>query len=243
MKIGVSGALAAGDHFTIAPTRNGAAGFAVATTDSSLIAAAAPIATRAGSTNVGTATTASLSVVPADPLPASLRTPVDVRFHVANGTTTYDVVDHGNGTVLSAGNAYTNGSTIAQNGWQLTFTGVPSDNDTFTVGPNTGGTGDNRNALLLAGVQQKSVTTTGSAGDTYAGLVGVIGDKANEASAKSTAEQSLLTQAQENRDSVSGVNLDEEAANLQKYQQAYQAASKSIATASAMFASILALFT
>lgn len=242
VKIAATGPLAAGDRFAIAPTRNGAHDFAVATTDPARIAAAAPVALSIGSGNVGSAAQASLSVLPADPLPASLRAPVDVRFSVSGGVTTYDLIDRSSGTVLSAGNPYADGAAISQNGWNLTLSGTPSNNDVFTVGPNTGGSGDNRNALLLASVQQNVVTLSGTAQDAYNGLVGVVGNKANEATALSNAEHSLLTQAQNNRDAVSGVNLDEEAANLQRYQQAYQAASKSIATATAMFDAVLALF-
>ena len=242
VKIAATGPLAAGDHFAIAPTRNGAHDFAVATTDPARIAAAAPVALSIGPGNVGSAAQASLSVLPADPLPASLRAPVDVRFSVSGGVTTYDLIDRSSGTVLSAGNPYTDGAAISQNGWNLTLSGTPSNNDVFTVGPNIGGSGDNRNALLLASVQQNVVTLSGTAQDAYNGLVGVVGNKANEASALSNAEHSLLTEAQNNRDAVSGVNLDEEAANLQRYQQAYQAASKSIATATAMFDAVLALF-
>jgi len=240
--IGVSSPLAAGDRFTISPTRTGASAFSVLTTDPARIATAAPVKLTTGANNRGSAVQASLSVVPATTLPANLQAPVNVVFHVTGSTTTYDLVDRTTGTAISSGNAYTDGSPITQNGWKLTFSGTPADGDTFTVGPNPGGTGDNRNALLLAGIQQKAVTIAGSAQDTYSGLVGSVGNQANEASSLATAESSLLTQAQETRDSVSGVNLDEEAANLQKYQQAYQAASKSIATASAMFDAVLDLF-
>ena len=240
--IAVSGPLAAGDRFTIAPTRTGARDFSVATTDPARIATAAPIAASTASANTGSATVASLAVLPASPLPPALRTPVDVRFHVSGGTTTYDLVDTATNTVLSAANAYTDGAAISRNGWSLTFSGTPANGDAFTIGPNTGGTGDNRNALLLAGVQQTTVTPNGSAQDTYNGLVGLIGNRANEASSLATAEDNLLTQAQDSRDAVSGVNLDEEAVNLQKFQQAYQAASKSIATASVMFQAVLDLF-
>ena len=240
--IAVSSPLAAGDRFTISPTRYGARDFAVATTDANKIATAAPIASTRSTGNTGSATVASLSVIPASPLPANLRTPVNVQFHVSGSTTTYDLVDPSTNTVLSAGNAYNASTTISQNGWNLRFTGTPADNDVFTIGPNTTGTGDNRNALLLGAVQQATVTVAGSAQDTYNGLVGLIGNKTNEATSLATAQDTLLTQAQDNRDSVSGVNLDEEAVNLQKYQQAYQAASKSIATAKVMFQTVLDLF-
>lgn len=243
IQIAVTGPLAAGDRFTISPTRGAAGAFAVATSDPSKIATAAPIALSAASTNTGTAQMASLAVTAGSSWPANLQTPVNVKFHVSGSTTTYDLVDPSTNAVLSSGNAYAPGTTISQNGWNLTLSGSPADGDTLTVGPNTGGAGDPRNALLLAAVQQAAVTKIGSAQDTYNGLVGLIGNKTQEATSLSTSEDNLLTQAQTARDSVSGVNLDEEAVNLQKYQQAYQAASKSIATAQAMFASILSLFT
>jgi len=244
IQIAVSSPLAAGDRFTISPTRNGASGIALAASDPSAIAAAAPVALSVGSSNTGAAQLGSLTVATgSSSWPANLQTPVAVEFHVSGSTTTYDLVDPSTNAVLSSGNAYSAGTTISQNGWNLTLTGAPADGDTFTVGPNTGGTGDNRNALLLAAVQQATVTSVGSAQTTYNGLVGLIGDKAQEASSLSTSESNLLSQSQDARDSVSGVNLDEEAVNLQKYQQAYQAASKSIATAEVMFESILALFT
>ncbi len=242
VSIAVTSPLAAGDRFTIAPTRNGATSLSVAITDASRIATAAPVALASGATNTGSAGVSTLSVLPASPLPANLRTPVDVRFHVSGSTTTYDLVDPASNTVLSSNNAYTDGATISQNGWALTLTGTPADNDKFTVGPNTSGTGDSRNALLLAAVQQKSILPGGSAADVYNGLVGLVGNKASEASSLSTAEDNLLVQTQESRDALSGVNLDEEAVNLQKYQQAYEAASKSISTSLAMFQAVLGLF-
>lgn len=241
MTIG-SATMAAGDRFTISPTKNGARDFAVATTDPAKIAAAAPVAITGASTNTGTAQMTSLSVAQGSSWPANLQTPVAVRFSVSGSTTTYDLVDPSTNSVLSSGNAFTPGGTISRNGWNLTMSGTPANGDTFTVGPNTGGTGDSRNALLLAAVQTGSVTRVGSGGDTYNGLVGLIGNKTDEAQSLQTSEESLLTQAQDARDGVSGVNLDEEAVNLQKYQQAYQAASKSIAAAGAMFQTILELF-
>ncbi len=234
--------MASGDRFTISPTRNGARDFSVTTTDPMKIASAAPVALTGASTNTGSAQMATLAVQSGASWPSNLQTPVAVKFHVSGGTTTYDLVDPSTNSVLSGGNAYTPGTTISRNGWNLTLTGSPADSDAFTVGPNTGGTGDSRNALLLAAVQTAVTTKVGSAQDTYNGLVGLIGNRTNEATSLQTSEESLLTQAQDARDGVSGVNLDEEAVNLQKYQQAYQAASKSIATADAMFQSILSLF-
>jgi flagellar hook-associated protein 1 len=242
VKIAVTGSLASGDRFTISPTRNGARDIAVTTTDPARIAAAAPVTLTTGASNTGTAQQASLSVVPASPLPSNLQSPVNVVFHVIGSTTTYDVVDKASGTALSSGNAYNANTTITQNGWSLSFSGTPANGDTFTVGPNIGGTGDSRNALLLAAVQTKTTTAVGSVQDAYNGLVGQVGNQTAEANALQSSQTNVLTQAQTDRDSLSGVNLDEEAVNLQKYQQAYQAAAKSIAVAQTLFQTIIGIF-
>jgi flagellar hook-associated protein 1 FlgK len=123
----------------------------------------------------------------------------------------------------------------------LTFRSAPATGDSFHVDSNTGGTGDNRNALLLAGLQAQKLMVGGTATlqDAYSQLVGVIGSLAQGAQAGSDAQNALLSQAQQRQQSVSGVNLDEEAANQQRYQQAYQASGKVIATAATLFDTIL----
>jgi flagellar hook-associated protein 1 FlgK len=75
----------------------------------------------------------------------------------------------------------------------------------------------------------------------YSTIVAQIGNKAREVEITGEAQLSLLEQAQSTRDQLSGVNLDEEAANLLRYQQAYQAAAKAINIASTLFDEILAL--
>lgn len=104
-----------------------------------------------------------------------------------------------------------------------------------------GQVGDNRNALALAALQQKPTLAGGAAslGDAYQQLVTEIGTRTQSASSDADTQAALLTQAQNSRDSVSGVNLDEEAAAMLKYQQAYQAAAQVIATADQMFQTLL----
>jgi flagellar hook-associated protein 1 FlgK len=136
---------------------------------------------------------------------------------------------------------YTSGQAITFNGIEIAITGAPADGDTFTVGPNTNGDSDNRNALALAGIQTRNVLAGDSATlqGGYAQLVASIGNKTREVQVTGEAQAGMLRETLAARESVSGVNLDEEAANLLRYQQAYQASGKVIAIAGTLFDSIL----
>ena len=106
-----------------------------------------------------------------------------------------------------------------------------------------GAVSDNRNAVKLAALQTQG-TMLGSKASfqtVYASLVSEVGTKTSQMQLNSDAQTALLTQAESARASVSGVNLDEEAANLLRYQQAYQASAKSLEVASKLFDTILNL--
>ena len=136
---------------------------------------------------------------------------------------------------------YTPGAQVSFNGYSFALSGVPKQGDKFTVGPNDSGVSDNRNALLLAQFQTAKTLDGGKATyqGVYASMVNQVGNKAREVQVGSQAQQSLADQAQKSRDSVSAVNLDEEAANLLRYQQAYQASAKVIAVAGKLFDNLL----
>jgi flagellar hook-associated protein 1 FlgK len=104
-----------------------------------------------------------------------------------------------------------------------------------------GAVGDNGNALALAGLQGALTLASGTASfeQAYSALVGEVGTRTRQAEINANAQGKLLDQAQAERESVSGVNLDEEAANLLRFQQAYQAAAQVIATAEDMFNTLL----
>ncbi|MCG5511039.1 flagellar hook-associated protein FlgK [Ectothiorhodospira lacustris] len=109
------------------------------------------------------------------------------------------------------------------------------------AGNPTDGIGDNRNALELAKVQTTNFLNGGTASleGAYDGLVGRIGTKTREAEVASLAQGRLLADAKAQRESVSGVNLDEEAANLLRYQQAYQASAQIIAISNTLFDTLI----
>jgi flagellar hook-associated protein 1 FlgK len=117
----------------------------------------------------------------------------------------------------------------------------PAVNDRFNLSDNTGGVGDNRNARRLADLQtaNRMMGGTASLADTYSALVADIGTKTHQAGSNAGMQQSLLTQAEASRSEVSGVNLDEEAADLVRFQQAYQAAAQVINVANSLFDSLL----
>lgn len=101
--------------------------------------------------------------------------------------------------------------------------------------------GDNRNALQLADLSQKLGMLGGTAtfADSYAQMVSGVGSLTQSADLSASAQQALLTQAKSTRESLSGVSLDEEAANLLKYQQAYQASAQSISIAKSLFDTLI----
>jgi len=101
--------------------------------------------------------------------------------------------------------------------------------------------GDNSNALLLANLQvaQTMENATTSFQGAYGQLVGELGTQTRSAQINADAQAALLSQAQQSRDAVSGVNLDEEAANLLRFQQAYQAIAQVISVADSTFQTLL----
>ncbi len=101
--------------------------------------------------------------------------------------------------------------------------------------------GDNRNALNLAGLANSTGMFNGTASfqESYGQIVAKVGGLTHAANISADAQQSLLNRATEARENLAGVNLDEEAANLIKFQQSYQAAAQAISTASTLFDTLI----
>ncbi len=230
-----SGAAAAGDSFLIRPTAAGASTLGIAITDPSKIAAAAPVRTAQAAANTGTG---RISAGTVDSVGANLQQPVTITF---TGAGTFDV--SGTGTGNPTGLAYTAGQNISFNGWTVQISGAPAAGDSFSIGPNTGGNGDNRNALALASLQTAKILDGGAASyqGAYASLVSQVGTQTRRLQVTSEAQAAVLEQVQTAQQSYSGVNLDEEAANLIRFQQAYQASGKVLQIASTLFDTLLQL--
>ena len=114
---------------------------------------------------------------------------------------------------------------------------------TVPIARNTSGVADNRNALLLTALQTTNTVANGTANyqSAYSQLVGEVGDRAREINVQSDAQTALVQQTTSAQQSLSGVNLDEEAANLMRYQQAYQASGKILQIASTLFNTVLGI--
>ncbi len=112
---------------------------------------------------------------------------------------------------------------------------------TGSATPATAKVGDNTNALALTRLQTTKSLLNGRATyqDAFNEIVGTVGNLTKAAEINSSAQKSLLDQATQQRDSVAGVNLDEEAANLIKFQQAYQAAAQTISAAQSTFDALI----
>ncbi|WP_430391056.1 flagellar hook-associated protein FlgK [Dyella sp. 20L07] len=230
----VSGTAQAGDSFQIQPTRGAATGLTLTMTDPNGIAAAAALTSTATSGNKGTGSIGSVTVQ--DPTNAALLSNATLTFDTANS---YQVKDS-SGNVLASG-SYTPGQTISANGWSVTPSGTPAASDSFSIGANSNGLNDTSNALSLAALANKGVLNGGSQSiiAAYGTLTTSIGTAGSQAQTNLTTQTSLYNQAMSAQQSVSGVNLDEEAASLVQYQQAYQASAQVISTAQTIFSSLL----
>lgn len=229
LSIEVSGSASAGDQFQIRPTYDAAATFTTAITDVHDIATAAPIRTSAGLSNLSDATISAGTVV--DVTDPNLLDTVTIEFIDSN---TYMVNGSGSFT-------YTSGASISINGWEMAITGVPQAGDEFTVESNAGGITDNRNALLLAGVDKNGLLDDGgiSVQNAVDRVVSDVATLARRAELNRDAQEGLLNQQIDQQLSVQGVNLDEEAANLLKYQQAYEAAAQVMTVSNNLFETLL----
>ena len=101
--------------------------------------------------------------------------------------------------------------------------------------------GDNRNALALIGLRDTTIAALGGQTfeDRFLSLVGEIGSQAQAAQSRLDFQQALLSQTQSRRESVSGVNLDEEATKLIQFQRAFEASSMLVRTADEMYQSLI----
>ncbi len=255
----LSGTVNVGDSFLLRPTRNAARDISLAISDPRLLALAAPLRTAASSGNQGSATISAGVVSNTGNLPTSTQSLV---FHPAStgpvlpdrlqgfpaGSVVTITPNGGQPTTYSIAATtdpvpYTSGATVSFNGVSFTISGTPRDGDTFTVGPNPSGVADSRNAVLLGNLQISSTMMDGSANfqGAYAQLVADVGNKAREINVRLDAQNKLVQESEDAIQSNSGVNLNEEAANLLRYQQAYQASAKIINIAGRLFDQLLEL--
>lgn len=258
--------LNAGDRVFIYPTRFAAGSIGTAISDPRMVAAAAPVVSDAPVTNTGSARITDIRVTRVagmagtDGVPsfaaAELRLtegvggeftlqvspPLPGGYEIVAGVATYTPALESGGKVFTVRND-------AGFSYEFKLSGTPADNDEFTLGANASGIADNRNATLLGALQTDKLmygagaanTPTATLNNAYAQLVAKVGSKTREVQAGERTQTSLLEQARAARDSVSAVNLDEEAANLVRFQQSYQAAGRVMSVAQRLFDEMLAI--
>ncbi|MHB9840489.1 flagellar hook-associated protein FlgK [Paraburkholderia terrae] len=259
MQFSLTGTMNAGDSFTVEPTRGALNGFGLTTSDGAAIAASSPVLVSKGTSNTGTSSVTQGTVSAGYTLPSTTTTltydsttgsisgfPVGSTVTI-NSTppTSYNITaatpNVPYNPAMGASMTIT-GSTI--NNVSLQITGTPANGDTFTIAPNPAGGKDGRNAQSIS-----NLVTTKSMGngtltltDSYANYVNDIGNQTNQIQASSKSQTALVTQITTSQQAISGVNVNEEAANLLQYQQLYQANSKVIQTAQTLFQTILGIF-
>ncbi|NDY97107.1 flagellar hook-associated protein FlgK [Wenzhouxiangella limi] len=226
-----------GDRLLIQPTRTAAGEMRTLFSDPALLAAAAPVRESASIDNTGNATISYVGT--ANPTDPPLLNDVTITFD--DPPDTFSVVDNSTNTTLASGEPYTSGEPIEFNGWTVQIDGEPDAGDVFTVEANTNGSGDNRNALRLSGMFDDNLLDDGNTtlfGQVDA-LVSRVGSATASANTALQAQEGLLAQSQAARESVSGVNLEEEAANLVRFQQAYEANAQVIRVADTVFQTLI----
>ena len=254
-----SGTIASGDSFLIQPAREAARNLAVnaaVASDARLVTAGMPFKTAAGTTNSGTGKISAGATGFGYGTPALTLTStsgVSLSYSSTTGLLTLAGVPAGANISVTSGSTttvypgptvpYTSGATISFAGASFSISGNLGNGDTFTLSKNAAGVSDARNASLLSKLQTQYTMAgeTASFASAYAQLVSDIGNKTRQISVTQEAQQSLLEQSQSARDGLSGVNLDEEAANLIKYQQAYQASAKALQIGTGLFDTLIGI--
>jgi flagellar hook-associated protein 1 FlgK len=172
--------------------------------------------------------------------PAALQS--DARTYSLEFTGTgYRLLDTATDTEVASGQFDTTTRTIRYADWSVTLKNVPSGGDRFTISRNDDATGDNRVISQIANLQfdRTMLSSQQTVQQEYEDLVNRVGVLTVQAEIGRDAQKVVFDQARENRDRVSGVNLDEELSDLLRYQQAYQANAQVIQTASRLFDTLM----
>jgi flagellar hook-associated protein 1 len=251
LTVKVSGAVAVGDSFEIEPTATAAQTLTATLSNPAGIAAASPYVATAGD-NTGNVTATVGAAVDRSTLPAgTIVLPASdfgqtftVKF---TSSSKFDILSSNNTVIAS-------GTLNAKSGAEIAIAypspapagevvpislsaGTAAKGDSFTLSP--GGSGSNGNITALSGLANQNLVSGQTFDNYYAALVTTVGSQGQNAEVAAQATQAVLTQAQNAQQSVSGVNLDQQAADLVSYQQAYQAAAQVISTAQSLFQNLI----
>ncbi len=227
----VTGTANAGDRFMVTPFRQVTNNIDVAFASPRSLAVASPVVASAGVANQGSLTLQTLLPQQAN---ANLAQTVTLTFTAAGS---FDVA--GTGTGNPSGVAFVPGQPINYNGWALTLKGTPQVGDTYTVQANAFPAVDAGNAHALLAIRDQALFDGAATTDGYAGLLSAIGVRVQSAGFASAVSQSISANAVSDQATLAGVNLDEEAAKMLQFQQAYQASARMLQVAQTMFDTLL----
>lgn len=262
-----SGTINAGDRFLIQPTHYAAQNLSVALSDTRLLAAAAPFRTNAVNSNIGNAQISQGSVMAASGFdtngdsiadfgPITLTFNAAGNFTVLNGATPLTLMPNNNYAPATDGAGKTFEINIpGQPRLSFQISGTPQAGDVFRIEPNLTppavvggaateiGVSDSRNMVALGQLQSVKTLLGGTASYQYAysQIVSSVGAKSREVEVGVESQKALYDQALTAQQSLSGVNVDEEASNLIRFQQAYQAAARVIDVSGKLFDEILSV--
>ncbi|GAA0787655.1 flagellar hook-associated protein FlgK [Marinobacterium sediminicola] len=252
MTFQLKGDPAVGDSYLIQPTRSGGQLMDTALTNPKMLALASPLRIEPSTINTGNAEISLVNVTSAEdtsPLRnGTAQLPLEIVFNAPDedGNITYNVYMNANSDnpVIYDGMEnmpYSDGEPMAftLDGYEITFDNQPNPGDRFTIEFNTDGYSDNTNALAMSDLQNQSLVNGYSYQDTYGQMLAKVGTQASNAQIAYTASQSVLISSENALQSVAGVNLDEEAAKLVQYQQAYSASAQLISAYQTIFDSLI----
>jgi flagellar hook-associated protein 1 FlgK len=223
----------AGDKFLLKPVSTAAMNTATAITNPRGIAAASPLQASAPAANTGTMSIGTLDIVAS---PTVAYGPLTVQFTSATGD--YDILDGG---VPVASGTWDGSAPIQYNGFSLSLKGVPALNDTVAINPTTVPAASNGNALSFDGLASRLLIDGQTVTDAYAETLSSVGVRVQGMTAAAETSANVAQRTEEALTSEVGVNLDEEAARLIQYQQAYQAAAKMLQTAQQVMDTLISL--
>jgi flagellar hook-associated protein 1 FlgK len=253
-----------GDKFLIQPTLNAASSTQINNITQEDLALASPLKVSASSDNYGTATVAlnsmsNTSAIDTTTTPPTIDANAPSRV-VINDAGEYELYSASSSTpiaTLTPSNTFNGANIIAAAygstgttypGFEFSISGTVKPGDEFNISFNTNGFSDNTNGLALANLSSKDLVRNGISSSTdnkktineaYNSTVASVGSTVSSLKTLSTAANAKLTQSQSVYESVAGVSLDEEAANLIRYQQAYAASAKVITAAKETFDTLL----
>lgn len=262
------GAAVTGDQFILKPLSSAGRDMQMASTRAEDVALASPVRGEFSVSNLGNGRIDGLNVFSTDPTRSAFNAsslvngPYTVTYlgvDSASSEHRFAITDATNTVLGEARFAGNNFNMILDNatpnlkeqlGFDFNLTGVPKVGDTFSIGFNSNGYNDNRNGLAMSALQDTSLVRRSaqpfgqavnqySFNQSYATMVGNIGERTRQARTANEANSAILEQTTLWYESLSGVNLDEEAANLIRFQQSYAAAAKIIQTSQTIFDTLL----